>query len=247
MEKSKIIFHSLVNIPDDFKAIEQMLRGVNNEISFIVDTKESLEINGKNLEIVMLEPKMSQWEWLDVIISIAHEHPLVPVILYSNEIMDNRVLFSISEHMQIFVANSRTVVAEIVDKITRARGSQEKTIMFVDDDTNILKSYIRVLRKTPWKVLIASSGEEALEILENKRIDLLFTDIKMPNMHGVELISIVRKKDAKIPIIICSAYNALKDDQNIKFHNISAFLEKPIDPETLKHNIEKFIQSKNSI
>ena len=69
-----------------------------------------------------------------------------------------------------------------------------------------------MLRKQPWTLFIASNGIEALEVLAKERIDLVVTDIKMPNMHGVELVSKIRKQYHKLPLIVCSAYKGMKAD-----------------------------------
>ena len=60
--------------------------------------------------------------------------------------------------------------------------------------------------KYPLEIIQAASGKEALEILSNQKIDILFTDVKMPVMSGLELARVVRETDKTMKIIIFSAY-----------------------------------------
>ena len=67
------------------------------------------------------------------------------------------------------------------------------TILIVDDDPLILKSLKRSMRKEKFNILCANSAKEALEILENKQIDLVITDHDMPGTRGVDLLIEVKK------------------------------------------------------
>ena len=62
-----------------------------------------------------------------------------------------------------------------------------KRILFVDDETNILDGLRRMLRplRQEWEMRFASSGEEALRLLEQEPCDVLVTDMRMPGMSGV--------------------------------------------------------------
>jgi len=93
----------------------------------------------------------------------------------------------------------------------------------------------------PWQILTALSGEKALELLNKEEIDLIITDIKMPNMHGIDLIKKIRKIDANIPIVICSGYHGMKEDDNMQFYNIAAFLEKPLEADILENKIKELL------
>ena len=64
---------------------------------------------------------------------------------------------------------------------------------------------------------------------------------KMSTMHGIELINKVREKDREIPVIVCSGYKGLKGDQELKFHKIAAFIDKPIDVDVLINRIKDLL------
>lgn len=71
-----------------------------------------------------------------------------------------------------------------------------KNILFVDDDQNLLSSLKRVMHqyKKEWIMFFAGSGDEALEIMNNDKFDIIFADYKMPGMNGIELLTIVKEK-----------------------------------------------------
>ena len=83
--------------------------------------------------------------------------------------------------------------------------------------------------------------EESLEILKKERIDLVVTDIKMPNMHGVELVAKIREQHHDLPVIVCSAYKGMKADQDLEYYNVSAFMDKPVDQDALLNKIKELI------
>lgn len=65
----------------------------------------------------------------------------------------------------------------------------EPIVLCVDDEESILSSLKRALRKQPFTLLVASSGEEALTLLANNNVDLIISDMRMPNMSGAQLLS----------------------------------------------------------
>ena len=118
----------------------------------------------------------------------------------------------------------------------------ERNILFIDDNTNILNSYSRALRKNPWKLFFAQSGPDALDLLQKNSMDVVVTDIKMPEMHGIELISKIRKRFKNLPIIVISGYPRIKDDPELKFHAVTSFLEKPVDVQILQNTLASLLK-----
>ncbi|HYE09007.1 MAG TPA: HDOD domain-containing protein [Patescibacteria group bacterium] len=84
---------------------------------------------------------------------------------------------------------------------------ENKTILFVDDEQNILRAFRRVFMDREYRILLANSGQEALELLKTEKVDLLVSDMKMPYMDGYELLSIIKKEYPKIARIILSGFS----------------------------------------
>ncbi len=105
-------------------------------------------------------------------------------------------------------------------------------VLFVDDEVHILKAIKRGLYKETYNKFFATSGSEALEILEKEDIHVIVTDMKMPKMNGLELLTIVKEKYPKIIKIILSGYTQLQQIiVTINKIDIYKFITKPWDIE----------------
>ncbi|OGU11090.1 MAG: hypothetical protein A2X61_00250 [Ignavibacteria bacterium GWB2_35_12] len=113
------------------------------------------------------------------------------------------------------------------------------SILFVDDDKDVIDGYKRMLfsMKKEWEQYYALSGEEALKILEENKIDVIVSDMKMPGMDGTELLGKVKELYPRILRIILSGHQ-----DEIKIINTTTlahqFLLKPCDTNQIKSVIE---------
>ncbi len=79
-----------------------------------------------------------------------------------------------------------------------------KRILFVDDEVKVLKSFETLFADTDYEIIAAENGMQALDIIENQEIDLIISDMRMPNMTGYELLSEVKKKSPNIVRVLLS-------------------------------------------
>jgi len=112
-------------------------------------------------------------------------------------------------------------------------------ILIVDDDPNILFLFAEILKMDGYNVVTASTGTKALQLVIHDHFNLLILDIKMPGIHGLEILRRLREKGNKIPIIICSAFEGMKDDFVIKSYEIADYLVKPVDLKVLCNTVKK--------
>ena len=241
MDKPSVIFHLLIENRYEAGLIEQTLRSPLYDSNFVMETESTLEFSTDCLDVVLLEPSMSRWEWLDLLIRLKAADPDRPVILYSREMVLEGQFQRLGDETRVFLASDVTALADKVKEIIGAEEENPKTILIVDDEPAMLKSYGRILRKSPWRVLTADRAERALEMLDSEAVDLLITDIKMPDTHGIQLLSKIRQRDQELPVIVCSGLPGMKDDQTLRFHRIADFIEKPVDGEVLKRKIERVL------
>ena len=84
----------------------------------------------------------------------------------------------------------------------------KKRILFVDDEPMVLKGLQRTLRKMrgAWDMAFASSAQEALAILDNNPMDVIISDMKMPEMSGFELLRSIKKEHPDTGVIIMINY-----------------------------------------
>jgi DNA-binding NtrC family response regulator len=82
----------------------------------------------------------------------------------------------------------------------------KRTVLFVDDDEAILRSLERGLIDEPYNTLFANSCKEALEILQQEEVHVVVTDMRMPEMDGLEFIKIIKKEYPHIIRMVLSGY-----------------------------------------
>jgi EAL domain-containing protein (putative c-di-GMP-specific phosphodiesterase class I)/AmiR/NasT family two-component response regulator len=104
------------------------------------------------------------------------------------------------------------------------------SILAVDDDPVMLRLLASALGRAGYRTLDASSGEEALALLESERVDAIITDLAMPGMPGLEFMRHVRERDPDLPILVITGAPAI--DTAIGSIDIGVFryLTKPITP-----------------
>ena len=83
---------------------------------------------------------------------------------------------------------------------------EQPSILVVDDELLIRDLLYDFLSGQGWDICVAHSAERALEILADKKVDLVLTDIKMPEMDGLELAAEVRRSHPNVPIVVMTGY-----------------------------------------
>ena len=112
--------------------------------------------------------------------------------------------------------------------------ASEKTILVVDDRINTLKVLMLFLADKGYRVLKASGGREALKIFnENRAIDVVLADLKMPGMSGLDLYRSMARKSAAPPFIIMTAYASVETAIMALKEGVTDYLIKPLNYEEL--------------
>jgi DNA-binding response OmpR family regulator len=109
------------------------------------------------------------------------------------------------------------------------------SILVVDDEPGLRSAIQQTLERTGYRVLTASDGEEALDVLQQKAVDLVLTDVAMPGMNGYQLYERVREKPlwVTVPIIFLAARAMDSDIRYGKELGVDDYLTKPIEPQDL--------------
>lgn len=115
-----------------------------------------------------------------------------------------------------------------------------KTILAVDDESIALKILERYLQKDGFLTSTAASGSEALAILDqNRSIDMVITDLLMPDMNGILLIEEIKKRFENIPVIAITASGSIQSAVTAMKSGASDYLEKPCSVEALRIAIQR--------
>ncbi|MCL4539156.1 MAG: response regulator [Bacteroidetes bacterium] len=118
-----------------------------------------------------------------------------------------------------------------------------KAVMVVDDSESIRKFLVFALRSQGISVVAARDGMDALEKLSLNRVDLIITDLNMPNMDGYEFLKALRedREYSEVPVIILSS---LSGDQDIEAGlrlGANSYLVKPFDQKRIQYEVAKYI------
>ena len=107
-----------------------------------------------------------------------------------------------------------------------------KKIIVIDDESAIRKSFELALEESGYGVDTASSGKKGLEMLQNQAYDLVFLDLKMPGMTGVQTLRELRKRDGNTPVYIVTAF------YGEFFEELSAMAEEGVEFEVLNKPVD---------
>lgn len=119
-----------------------------------------------------------------------------------------------------------------------------KTILIADDSATMRTMLVSILESLgDYRIVEASSGFDALRLLPREQVDLILTDINMPDINGLELISYLRNNSnyKQTPIFIISTESSSKDIEKGKLLGANEYLVKPFDPLQLQQLISAYL------
>ena len=112
--------------------------------------------------------------------------------------------------------------------------STKLQVLVIDDDAVVGRSFDRVLSEKGYEVSTALSGEEALDTIENTEFDVVFTDIKMPGMDGLEVAERIKAKCPWTPVVVITGYGTEENEARASVLGVSGFVHKPLTPEIIE-------------
>lgn len=119
-----------------------------------------------------------------------------------------------------------------------------KTILIADDSLVMRSLLVSAIESFgEYRIIEAASGFEALRLLPREHVDLILTDINMPDINGLEMISYLRTNPnyERIPVIIISSEGSQKDMERGKQLGANEYVVKPFDPIKLQELILKYL------
>ncbi len=120
-------------------------------------------------------------------------------------------------------------------------------ILVVEDDPKITKLYQTILTINKYNPFIANNGNAALDILDKEYIDLIITDIMMPEMDGFELTKILRENGYNIPILIITARESFEDKEKGFLLGTDDYMTKPINWDEMFLRIGALLRRANMV
>jgi len=115
----------------------------------------------------------------------------------------------------------------------------KKSILVIDDDKSILRTFTRILQKTGCDIDVAETGREAMEKAEKRHYDLALVDVRLPDMDGTDLLAKMKDTMRDTIKIVITGFPSMEVGVKALDEGADAYLVKPVRPEDLLMLIEE--------
>ncbi len=119
-----------------------------------------------------------------------------------------------------------------------------KSVLAIDDEQIVRISCERILRGAGYDIDTSADGKNALKMIEAKKYDVILTDLKMPGMDGLEVMSEIKKRLPGTKVIIVTGYSTVDTAARAMKMGAHSYIEKPFSPESLVAAIQDALGEK---
>jgi CheY-like chemotaxis protein len=123
----------------------------------------------------------------------------------------------------------------------------QNSILWADDEIDLLKPYIMFLEQKGYTVTPVNSGADALEMVENKNFDVVFLDENMPGMSGLEVLPKIKQMRPNLPVIMITKSEEEQIMEEAIGSKIADYLIKPLNPNQILLSVKKILENKRLV
>ena len=117
--------------------------------------------------------------------------------------------------------------------------SEQAIILWADDEIELLNTHVLFLESKGYQVITATSGDEAIEVLDHSQVDIVFLDENMPGITGLETLSRIKKNHPSLPVVMITKSEEESIMEEAIGSMISDYLIKPVNPNQILLSIKK--------
>ena len=119
-------------------------------------------------------------------------------------------------------------------------------ILVVDDESSMRELLSLLLENEGYQVLLASSGEEAIEVFrgESDEVDLVIQDLKMPGMHGTQLLAWLKQRAPDVPVVVITAFSTWDNAVDAMRLGAYDYIRKPFDTDTIRSVVARAVDAR---
>ncbi len=121
---------------------------------------------------------------------------------------------------------------------------KSQKVLVIDDDAVVGRSITRVLGERGYHVRETLGGREALEELDHQHYDLVFTDLRMPGMDGLEVATRLRAAHPNLPVVVITGYGTEANERTARELGVREFLHKPLAPASIVEATERVLRER---
>ncbi len=247
------MFAPKILVVDDSRTIRNVLTRQLGEINATVALAEDgiegfASAKAQEFDLIVTDidmPRMNGFDLCEQLKSCAETRAIPVIILSSNEeeAMIERGFAAGVEAYVVKNNTSKDLIPKIKEVLSRSALLRNRLVLVVDDSSFIRKTVSNGLSNAGFKVLTASNGQEALEILSAHRPDLILSDVNMPVMDGVAFCEAVRARPdlANVPFVVMSTETDRRLMREMILRGASSFMVKPFHVEQLVITAEKLL------
>ncbi len=122
--------------------------------------------------------------------------------------------------------------------------STEGHILIIDDEASLRQTLARVLQRTGYEVTTAANGQEGLALIAEHPFDLVYSDLRMPDMNGLDLLKTIHKKHPDLPVILFTAQPDLNSAMEAVRSGATDYLLKPLKPQAVIDRTQSILEQR---
>ena len=119
---------------------------------------------------------------------------------------------------------------------------KKKNVLIVDDDPDVLAMLEGLLKKLEYNPYVAANGEEAVRVIDNNKIDVVVSDLVMPEMNGMELLKRVKSRKGDIPFVMITGHPSIETAVEAIKKGAYDYLTKPFQVEEVRIKIDRALE-----
>ncbi len=120
--------------------------------------------------------------------------------------------------------------------------SNEKPVVLICDDEKGVRESLKVILSDHYEVLFAENGPDALTLLENNNAEVVLLDIKMPKLHGLEVLKKIKQLNPSLPVIVVTGYQSVELAQEALKLGALDYIPKPFESQVLLKTIREALR-----
>jgi len=156
----------------------------------------------------------------------------IPVIL-TTSCCDNNTVFQCAKLGVSNIITKPFSEEIILEKIQKLLLDIKRTILIVDDEKDILETMEFIFEAENFRVVTASSAEQALEVINRYNVHAVISDVLLPGISGFDLMIKVKQKDKKLPVILITGYDGKNVSEDSRAAEADGIYKKPFDNKIL--------------
>jgi len=129
----------------------------------------------------------------------------------------------------------------LLSKVKKLLNKTIKKLLLIDDDKIILNILTNIVEHEGYESLKAQSAEDAIELMKSSKVDLIISDIVLPQMNGLELLVSIKENNPNIPVILITGHSGKYQEKDVMSAGADGFITKPFRNLEILRKIESLI------